>query len=120
MEREEQLSRLWTEVVGEMKRLDGGDSFGIDAYITPLELKEDDGSTLVLTYPADTLIDWVELNYQDRIVYAATKVLQAPRQVVFEQRDGALPARRWNRWKTLPPQWCSRSPRKAAARRRRT
>ena len=92
MEREEQLSRLWADVVGEMKRLDGGDSFGIDAYITPLELKEDDGSTLVLTYPADTLIDWVELNYQDRIVYAATKVLQAPRQVVFEQRDGALPA----------------------------
>lgn len=92
MEREEQLSRLWADVVGEMKRLDGGDSFGIDAYITPLELKEDDGSTLVLTYPADTLIDWVELNYQDRIVYAATKVLQAPRKVVFEQRESAVPA----------------------------
>ncbi len=92
MEREEQLSRLWADVVGEMKRLDGGDSFGIDAYISPLELKEDDGSTLVLTYPADTLIDWVELNYEDRIVYAATKVLQAPRKVVFEQREGAVPA----------------------------
>ena len=87
MEREEQLSRLWTDVVGEMKRLDGGDSFGIDAYIAPLALKEDNGSTLVLTYPADMLIDWVELNYQDRIVYAATKVLQAPRTVRFEQRE---------------------------------
>ena len=92
MEREEQLSRLWSEVVGEMKRLDGGDSFGIDAYIAPLELKEDDGTTLVIAYPADTLIDWVELNYQDRIVFAATKVLKGARQVRFEQRGDSAPA----------------------------
>ena len=88
MEREEQLSRLWSDVVGEMKRLDGGDSFGIDACIAPLQLKEDDGTTLVIAYPADTLIDWVELNYQDRIVYAATKVLKGARKVRFEQMGG--------------------------------
>ena len=89
MEREEQLSRLWSDIVGEMKRLDGGDSFGIDNYIGPLSLKEDDGTTLVLTYPENTLVDWVELNYQDRILFAATKVLKGARTLRFEPRAAA-------------------------------
>ena len=92
MDREEQLSRLWNDIVGEMKRLDGGDSYGIDTYITPLSLKDDDGKTLTLAYPADTLIDWVELNYEDRIVFAATKVLQGARNVTFQQLDSPAPA----------------------------
>ena len=92
MDREEQLSRLWNDIVGEMRRLDGGDSFGIDTYIAPLSLTEDNGETLTLAYPAGTLIDWVELNYEDRIVFAATKVLKGARNVTFQQMDAPAPA----------------------------
>ena len=92
MDREEQLSRLWDDIVGEMKRLDGGDSFGIDTYIAPLTLKDDDGKTLTLAYPAGTLIDWIELNYEDRIVFAATKVLQGARRIAFQQEGTPAPA----------------------------
>ncbi|MDO5451266.1 MAG: chromosomal replication initiator protein DnaA [Akkermansia sp.] len=92
MEREEQLSRIWQDIVSDMKRMEGGESYGIPAYVEPLSLVEDTGSVLKLSYPADMLIDWVEMNYQDRIIFSATKVLGSPRRLEYVSEGTPAPA----------------------------
>ena len=82
----EQKEMLWTQLVTELRTHGNLGQYGNDC-IARLRLTEDNGTTLILSYPADMLIDWVEINYMDAITHAASVVMGAARRVEFRSMD---------------------------------
>lgn len=80
---------LWTRIMEDMRQTGDVGSYGMESYLSKLELQQDTGTKLILTYPEDLPIMWVELNYLDYIINSATRVLQGARSVEFVQQDAA-------------------------------
>ncbi len=74
---------LWKRIVKNMRDREGIGEYGYDAYISKLSLIQDTGTTLLIEYPSDLPIDWVEVNYEQNIINAASYVLEAARQIKF-------------------------------------
>lgn len=91
MDHQNKESKLWEQIKADINLQGGVGAYGFDAYISKLILKEDTGSKLVLEYPADMVIDWVELNYLPHIQRSAARVLDAARNIEFVCETGASP-----------------------------
>ncbi len=74
---------LWLSIVQDMRNHESVGEYGFDAYISQLSLLQDTGSTLRIQYPEDLPITWVEINYQQNIINAAARVLDAARKLEF-------------------------------------
>lgn len=83
MNRQEKNSRLWEAVISDMHRHSSIGEYGFDAFISKLSLRCDTGSKLVLEYPSDLAIDWVEINYLVDIQDSVNRVLDAGRHIEF-------------------------------------
>ena len=79
-------SELWVRMVECMRQRGEVGSYGLDNCIGKLTLVEDTGTKLVFEYPNDLPIVWVEMNYVDHIVDAATRVLGASRSVELREK----------------------------------
>ncbi len=74
---------LWKRIVKDMRNHEGLGEYGYDAYISKLTLVKDTGTALQIQYPEDLPIAWVEVNYQQSIINAVARVLDAARQLEF-------------------------------------
>ena len=74
-------NELWARMVACMRQRGDVGSYGLDNCISKLSLVEDTGTKLIFEYPKDLPIVWIEMNYVDYIVDAATRVLGASRSI---------------------------------------
>ncbi len=83
MKSEEKEKALWMDIVSDIRRRGDVGEYGLENYIGKLSLKEDTGTRLILEYPSDFPIMWLELNYKENIACSAACVLKAAREVDF-------------------------------------
>ena len=76
-------SELWGRILEDVRRRGEVGAHGFDAYISKLSLRADTGTALLLEYPADMSIDWLEINYAEYIAHSAARVLDAARSLEF-------------------------------------
>ncbi len=79
---------LWADIVSDIRRRGDVGEYGLTNYIGKLSLLEDTGTRLILEYPADLPIMWLELNYKESIACSTASVMKAAREIEFVQRDG--------------------------------
>ena len=83
MNQTEKESKLWSAIKEDMRRQGNVGEYGFESYISQLTLKSDTGTKLVLEYPADMFIDWVETYYSNDIRNSAARVLDAARELEY-------------------------------------
>ncbi len=76
-------SELWSLIVKDMRNQGEVGEYGFDAYISKLSLRADTGTALLLEYPADMSLDWLEINYAEHITHSAARVLDAARSLQY-------------------------------------
>lgn len=86
MNHQEEEQAIWAQIVEDLRSTGSVGAYGFESYISKLNLRCDTGTKLVLEYPQDMPIDWVEINYHDHIVSAAAKVLNAARTIEYVVR----------------------------------
>ncbi len=74
---------LWERIMDDMRLRGEVGAYGFDAYISKLSLRADTGTKLLLEYPADMSLDWLEINYADVMALSAARVLDASRRIEF-------------------------------------
>lgn len=74
-------SEQWTRIVDDMRLREVVGEYGMDTLISKLSLQEDTGEKLVVAYPEDLPIVWVEVNYVEHIASAAERVLGGVRSI---------------------------------------
>ncbi len=74
---------LWERIMGDMRLRGEVGAYGFDAYLSKLSLRADTGTKLLLEYPADMSLDWLEINYAELLALSATRVLDAARRIEF-------------------------------------
>lgn len=82
---------LWTRIMEDVSRRGDVGDFGMDSFLSDIKLVEDTGTKLILEYPADMLIDWVEIYYREPLVHSASHVLGGARSIEFVPRAAAAP-----------------------------
>lgn len=82
---------IWEHILEDMRSHCDVSDYAMETYLAPLHLESDNGTVLRFSYPAELMIDWVEVNYRDAIALAASRVLQAARRIEFSEQ-GAAPA----------------------------
>ena len=83
MDKHETNSAVWVQIQENLRTQCDVGAFAMEAYLSKLTLTEDNGTTLTFSYPADMMIDWVEVNYREPLMLAATHVLKAARRIEF-------------------------------------
>lgn len=83
MNQTDKESKLWSAIKEDMRRQGNVGEYGFESYISQLTLKSDTGTKLVLEYPADMFIDWVETYYSNDIRNSAARVLDAARELEY-------------------------------------
>ncbi len=78
---------LWTRIMDDMRLRGEVGAFGFEAFISKLSLRADTGTKLLLEYPAEMSLAWLELNYAEMIALSTTNVLQAARRIEFVTAD---------------------------------
>ncbi len=74
---------LWERIMADMRLRGEVGAYGFDAYISKLSLRADTGTKLLLEYPADMSLDWLEINYAEVMALSAARVLDASRRIEF-------------------------------------
>ncbi len=74
---------LWERIMEDMRLRGEVGAYGFDAYISKLSLRADTGTKLLLEYPADMSLDWLEINYAEVMALSAARVLDAARRIEF-------------------------------------
>lgn len=88
MKADDKEKSLWAAIVNDIRRRGDVGMYGLENYICKLTLKEDTGTKLVLEYPADLPIMWLEINYKECIANSAACVMQAAREIELVPRAG--------------------------------
>ncbi|MGN0865362.1 MAG: chromosomal replication initiator protein DnaA [Akkermansia sp.] len=86
------VQELWERMLTELRSHCEVGQYALDSLFSNLAPVDDNGTCLMLSYPASMMIDWVEVNYQDILAHAAARVLQAPRRIIFVPEGSALPS----------------------------
>lgn len=89
MTADDKKKKLWADIVSDIHRRGDVGMYGLENYICKLELREDTGTKLVLEYPSDLPIMWLELNYKECIANSAACVMQAAREIEFVAQAGS-------------------------------
>ncbi len=76
-------NREWADIVEDIRRRGDVGAYGLENYVGKLKLREDTGEKLLLEYPADLPIVWVELNYKECIMNSVVSVIGAARVIEF-------------------------------------
>ncbi len=79
----EQAEQLWKHIIEELRHDPAIGDYGINCNFAQLSLREDTGAELIIEYPSDFLIAWVEVNYMDSLKAAVAKVLNEDREIQF-------------------------------------
>lgn len=95
--------KLWNKIVDALRQQIGVGDFGLEQFITKLQLREDTGTKLIVEHPVDFMIDWVEINYEDQMKLAAAQVLNASRDFEFIERGADRRAPQQGKESPLPP-----------------
>ncbi len=74
---------LWERIMDDMRLRGEVGAYGFDAYLSKLTLRADTGTKLLLEYPADMSLDWLEINYAEVMALSAARVLDAARRIEF-------------------------------------
>ncbi len=74
---------LWERLMADMRLRGEVGAYGFDAYLSKLSLRADTGTKLLLEYPADMPLAWLEINYADVLALSAARVLNAERRIEF-------------------------------------
>lgn len=74
---------LWKLIIEELRQDSAIGDYGINSNFSQLTLREDTGTKLIIEYPTDFLIAWVEVNYIENLHQAVLKVLKAEREIQF-------------------------------------
>ncbi len=74
---------LWERIMDDMRLRGEVGEYGFDAYLSKLTLRADTGTKLLLEYPADMSLDWLEINYAEVLALSAARVLDAARRIEF-------------------------------------
>lgn len=77
---------LWAQIMQDMKHQKKLGEVAFKSFLSQLILKEDTGSKLVFEYPSGMMIEWVENHYLDSMKESAARVLNAARQIEFEEQ----------------------------------
>lgn len=83
MNRQDKDSELWEAIIRDMRRNSSIGEYGFDAFISKLSLRCDTGTKLIVEYPYNFAIDWVEINYLVDIQDSVCRVLDAGRHIEF-------------------------------------
>ncbi len=78
---------LWERLMADMRLRGEVGAYGFDAYLSKLSLRADTGTKLLLEYPADMPLAWLEINYADVLALSAARVLSAERRIEFVSAD---------------------------------
>ncbi len=81
-------SALWERIIADMRQRGDVGEYGFDYYISKLSLRADTGTELLVEYPADLPIAWVDINYKEFMVHSAAHVLDAARRIEFVMAGG--------------------------------
>jgi len=92
----EKESKLWGEIKEDLRRQGNVGEYGFESYISQLKLKSDTGTKLVLEYPADMFIDWVETYYSNDIRMSAARVLDTARELEYVPACADCPEQAYN------------------------
>lgn len=77
---------LWEQIMHDMKHRQKISEVAFKTFLSQLILKKDTGSELVFEYPSGMMIEWVENHYLDAMKDSAAHVLNAARQIEFEEQ----------------------------------
>lgn len=73
---------LWAQIMEDMRTLGQAGGYASE-FVSQLQILEDTGSKLLIEYPADMPIVWLEMNYSDNIAISAARVLKGARELEF-------------------------------------
>lgn len=85
MDNKETFTAVWAQIQENLRTQCDVSSFAMESYLSKLSLVADNGTTLIFSYPAEMMIDWVEINYREPLIVAATHVLKAARRIEFRE-----------------------------------
>ncbi|MCQ2364023.1 MAG: chromosomal replication initiator protein DnaA [Akkermansia sp.] len=98
------MNAIWEQILEDLRTRCGVSADTMETIFSQLSLTADNGTVLTLTYPAEMMIEWVEINYGDVLTMATSRVLQAARRIEFieegsapEQAEPAVPEQAENR-----------------------
>ncbi len=74
---------LWERIMDDMRLRGDVGAYGFDAFISKLSLRADTGTKLLLEYPAEMSLVWLELNYAEAIALSTAHVMDAARSIEF-------------------------------------
>ena len=83
MNQTDKESKLWAAIKEDLRRQGNVGEYGFESYISQLTLRNDTGTKLVLEYPGDMFIEWVETYYSNDIRNSAARVLDAARELEY-------------------------------------
>lgn len=109
---------IWEQILEDLRTRCGVSAYAMESYLAPLRLVSDNGTLLTLSYPAEVMIDWVEINYRDALTLAASRVLQAARRIEFVEEGAAAEQAEPAEPEQAAPALPVAKPRRAAAPRR--
>ncbi len=81
---------LWERITADLRQRGDVGEYGFDCYISKLSLRADTGTKLLVEYPADLCIAWVDINYKEFMTHSAAHVLDAARSIEFVMAGTAL------------------------------
>lgn len=91
MKQENRENELWQRIIEDMRSQGNVGSYAIDSYLSELRLRKDTGTKLILEYPAELPIIWVEVNYMDYLVNSVSRVLEGARSIEFVEAEPVEP-----------------------------
>lgn len=74
---------IWEQILEDLRTRCGVSADTMQTIFAQLTLTADNGTVLTISYPAEMMIEWVEINYADVLTMAASRVLQAARRLEF-------------------------------------
>lgn len=83
MTKNEQDELLWKHIIELLSRDPAVGDYGLNTYFSQLSLREENGTELIIEYPYDFPITWVEVNYIDSLMAATKKALKESREIRF-------------------------------------
>lgn len=84
------INAIWEQILEDLRTRCGVSADTMETIFAQLALTADNGTVLTITYPAEMMIEWVEINYADVLTMAASRVLQAARRIEFVEAGSSV------------------------------
>ena len=119
MERKRQENEtIWEHIVEDMCTQGQAGGYGSDL-VSRLRLIEDTGSKLIIEYPSDLPLIWLEVNYSESIAHSASRVLEGTRELEYIEA-GSKPEEKAEEPCPAPEEMVKETPQRRTATRQRS